>query len=204
MPRRASIACIRLGIEGNHVSEHAAKGEGLRRLAQCIDKRVVPSASIAYFGKHAMELLRPPGRDVPAWRKGFGPPAEYCPAGACCRLSALQPRLPWFAPSAPESGAGSGPDHPMERLSRRFSTDGQAVRRSASSPAREDAGCARTPGRRKYRRGPSIDRLLWCRYRNGGEFRSPRAGEYTSPRYGDTGSVKRRNALSERPGERFE
>src|SRR6266567_5415435 len=45
-----------VAIERNHVSEHAAKGEGLRRLAQRIDKHVVPSTSIAHLCKHAMEL----------------------------------------------------------------------------------------------------------------------------------------------------
>src|SRR5690242_16874 len=44
-----------VGVERNHVSEHAAKGESLRRLAQRIDERVFPSASIAHFGKHAVE-----------------------------------------------------------------------------------------------------------------------------------------------------
>src|SRR6516164_2948030 len=35
-------------IEGNHMCERTTKGKGLRGLAQRIDKRVLPSASIAY------------------------------------------------------------------------------------------------------------------------------------------------------------
>src|SRR5215472_11358722 len=42
-------------IEGNHVCERATKGKGLRGLAQRIDKRVLPSASIAYICEYTVE-----------------------------------------------------------------------------------------------------------------------------------------------------
>jgi hypothetical protein len=45
-----------VSIERHHVNEHAARGEGLRRFAQRIDRRVVPRTSIAHLRKHAIEL----------------------------------------------------------------------------------------------------------------------------------------------------
>ena len=46
-----------VGIERNHVREHTAKGKGLWRFAQRIDKRVVPSTSIAHIRQYFMELF---------------------------------------------------------------------------------------------------------------------------------------------------
>src|SRR5262249_35974247 len=45
-----------VGIKRNHGREHTAKGKGLRGLAQRIDKRVVPSTSIAHIREYSVKL----------------------------------------------------------------------------------------------------------------------------------------------------
>src|SRR5579883_384590 len=44
-----------VGIERNHVGEHAAKCKRLRRFAECIYKRILPAASAAHAFKYAVE-----------------------------------------------------------------------------------------------------------------------------------------------------